>query len=75
MTELLLDLDRFEGDRAVLVSRTEPVEMGTIPRSWLPSGVGEGDALRVRLETDPRSDTRGEIADLYADLVDPNASP
>lgn len=75
MTVLLLDLDRFEGDRAVLISRTEPVEMGTIPRTWLPSGVCEGDALRIRLETDSRNDTRSEIADLYTDLLDPDAPP
>ena len=43
-------LDRFEGDRAVL-ERAEH-EMLDLPRTLLPSGTREGDALRVTIHAD-----------------------
>ena len=43
-------LDRFEGDHAVLERTLH--EMVDLPRTLLPSGAREGDALRVTIQAE-----------------------
>ena len=49
-TEEIWILDRFEGDHAVLERALH--EMLDLPRTLLPAGAREGDALRVTIQAD-----------------------
>lgn len=61
MTPPLLTVDRVEGSTAVLVD--DEGRTAEVPASWLPDGVGEGDAV-----TWARADTSGLLAQAQARL-------
>lgn len=62
-------VDRIEGDIAVL-ELPDGVAM-EIPSRFLPQGIGDGSAIRFRVDRDERAEARqrDEIADLQARLL------
>ncbi len=64
-------LDRFEGDKAVLLAGDEEVSV-VWPRSLLPAGTDEGDVLWVALSVDEQATRAGKAAatELLRQLLD-----
>lgn len=63
VTQVVLTIDRIEGELAVLVDDAQQVH---VPLAWLPADTGEGSALRLTLEHDPVAEAalRERIASL-----------
>lgn len=65
-------IDRFEGDKAVLLlGENEEIQI-VLPRAWLPKEAVEGAVLRVDLTVDEQATqtTKDEIQALYNRLGD-----
>lgn len=56
---MLLTLDRFEGDFALLVDADG--EEVPVPRAWIPEGCGEGAALRLTPDPEAQEEIREKI--------------
>lgn len=65
-------VDRFEGDKAVLILGDDESQAVIWPRSLLPSDARQGDALAVTIEVDAEetADRSREIRRLLSDLGD-----
>jgi hypothetical protein len=63
-------LDRFEGDKAVLLVGEEERSVAW-PRRLLPDGAGEGDVLRLALSVDEEATraARAEAEEMLRDLL------
>lgn len=66
-------LDRFEGDKAVLLVGEAEVSV-VWPRALLPDGAKEGDVLWAALTVDEQAsrEARAEAEDLLRQLLDAN---
>ncbi len=65
-------VDRFEGDRAVLILGDDESQAVIWPRILLPSETGQGDVLVVTIEADSEetANRSREIRRLLSDLGD-----
>lgn len=66
--KLQVCLDRFEGDKAVLLSEEEQL---VCPRAFLPPEAAEGDILSLNFEIDTiaTEEVKAEAAKLLQDLI------
>lgn len=67
MTERV-QVDRIEGNRAVLVAGKDGSETISLPARLLPEGTREGTALDLTLVPAPADTTRAEVQDLMDEL-------
>lgn len=69
-TDLKIQVDRIEGDVAVLVVDTEDGAQFNLPVKYLPEGVKDGSHLRVTFEDDPKSAraAKNKVQDLLKEL-------
>ncbi|HXG64612.1 MAG TPA: DUF3006 domain-containing protein [Blastocatellia bacterium] len=66
-----VEVDRFEGDLAVLVLSDDDKVKFNLPRKYLPEGIKSGDHLTMSFKVDKeaRAKVKGEIEDLLKELT------
>lgn len=68
MSDILVHLDRLEGEMAVLVVSPSGTERISLPSRLLPPGAREGDAFTLRLQPCPEDGARARTAELMDSL-------
>lgn len=65
-------VDRFEGNKAVLLLGEKGVEVVTLPRSLLPPEAGEGTVLTVSIRVEPEktAEASQRVSKLIRELTD-----
>ncbi|MBQ7516169.1 MAG: DUF3006 domain-containing protein [Schwartzia sp.] len=68
-------IDRYEGDRAVLLLGEKESASAVFPSAFLPPGTDEGDHLKITITRDRRATARAgrEAASLLAALRERNS--
>lgn len=69
-------IDRFEGERAILLTGEEEIAMSWL-RSWLPEDIREGDILHITAEHDKAAtqQAKADAEALLKELLDGQPGP